>query len=231
MANPPLIVPSPIRAVAFVDGQNLYRHAKEAFGYHYPNYDPVKLHDAVCAQKGWEPHGVRFYTGAPAQARQPMWHAFWSKRLLAMRHAGIFVFSREIRYRTEQFALPDGAIYEVDTAQEKGVDVRIAIDLMRLALSRQYDVAVIFSQDQDLSEVAIDIREVSRSSGRWIKLACAFPSSPTASSGRGIDRTDWVPMDKAFYDACIDPRDYRPASSLQIPNPIPLIRLKEAPPG
>lgn len=27
------------RAVTFVDGQNLYRSAKEAFGYHFPNYD------------------------------------------------------------------------------------------------------------------------------------------------------------------------------------------------
>jgi len=31
------------RAVAFVDGQNLFNAAKEAFGYHFPNYDVVKL--------------------------------------------------------------------------------------------------------------------------------------------------------------------------------------------
>ena len=34
--------PSP-RAVTFVDGQNLFYAAKEAFGYTYPNYDPLKL--------------------------------------------------------------------------------------------------------------------------------------------------------------------------------------------
>ena len=27
------------RAVIFVDGQNLYHAAREAFGYTYPNYD------------------------------------------------------------------------------------------------------------------------------------------------------------------------------------------------
>jgi hypothetical protein len=32
--------------MAFVDGQNLYRSAKTAFGYHYPNYD-----DRVTAQR------------------------------------------------------------------------------------------------------------------------------------------------------------------------------------
>ena len=28
------------RAVSFIDGQNLFRHAKDAFGHHHPSYDP-----------------------------------------------------------------------------------------------------------------------------------------------------------------------------------------------
>lgn len=31
------------RAVAFFDGQNLFHSAKRAFGYTFPNYDPVLL--------------------------------------------------------------------------------------------------------------------------------------------------------------------------------------------
>jgi hypothetical protein len=31
------------RAVAFIDGQNLFHAAKRAFGYPYPNYDISKL--------------------------------------------------------------------------------------------------------------------------------------------------------------------------------------------
>ena len=59
------------RAVSFIDGQNLYRHAKDAFGHHHPNYDPRKLADAVCADRGWVNHGVRFYTGI--NGHQPEW--------------------------------------------------------------------------------------------------------------------------------------------------------------
>ena len=51
------------RAVAFFDGQNLYRHAKDAFGHHHPNFDPIKLFDAVCAELSFENQGIRFYTG------------------------------------------------------------------------------------------------------------------------------------------------------------------------
>ena len=37
----------------------------------------------------------------------------------------------------------------------------------------------------------------------------AFPSSPPSRNRRGIDRTDWIPIDRATYDACLDRRDYR----------------------
>lgn len=43
--------PSTKRAVAFFDGQNLFNHAKAAFGYDYPNYDPTKLFNAICVDK------------------------------------------------------------------------------------------------------------------------------------------------------------------------------------
>jgi hypothetical protein len=74
--------PATKRAVAFFDGQNLYRHAKEAFGHHHPNYDPIKLTNAVCKRHGWASHGVRFYTGTPSAKKAPMWHGYWSARLL-----------------------------------------------------------------------------------------------------------------------------------------------------
>ena len=34
-----MTAPSRKRSVSFVDGENLFNAAKEAFGYHYPNYD------------------------------------------------------------------------------------------------------------------------------------------------------------------------------------------------
>jgi hypothetical protein len=93
---------------------------------------------------------------------------------------------------------------------EKGIDIRIALDVVRLALEGAYDVAVIFSQDQDLSEVASEIRQIARREARWIKLASAFPSSPTYKNRRGINGTDWIVIERSLYDGCIDGRDYRP---------------------
>ena len=90
---------------------------------------------------------------------------------------------------------------------EKGIDVRIAIDVIRMAHKRLYDVALVFSQDQDLSEVADEIKEIAREQDRWIKMASSFPRNQARP--RGINKTDWIPFDKTLYDNCIDPRDYR----------------------
>ena len=139
--------PDTKRAVSFFDGQNLYRHAKDAFGHHHPNYDPRKLSDAVCADRGWVNHGVRFYTGVPSARHSPMWHGYWTRRLTAMRRAGVVVISRPLRYRVERVRLPDGSVHEFPVEREKGVDLRLGLDVVRMARDGELDVAVIFSQD------------------------------------------------------------------------------------
>ena len=59
-------------------------------------------------------------------------------------------------------------------------------------------------------EAADEIRVIAREQNRWIKIASAFPSSPTARNERGINKTDWIPIDRTTYHGCIDKRDYRP---------------------
>ena len=58
------------------------------------------------------------------------------------------------------------------------MDVRIALDIVRFALETRYEVALIFSHDQDLSEAVQDVKKISMLKNRWIKSACASPSAP-----------------------------------------------------
>lgn len=204
------IEPESRRAIGFIDGQNLYHHAKAAFGHHHPNYDPLKLMAAVCTDQGWRDCGVRFYTGTPNAKKSPMWHGYWANRLLAMRRAGVLVTDRKLRYYQTEIELEDGSKNIGEAPQEKGIDVRIALDIVRLTYSNQLDVAIIFSQDQDLSEVAEDVREIARAQDRWIKVVSAFPSSSKATASRGLNGTDWFKMNEEFYNKCLDQRDYRP---------------------
>jgi len=201
--------PSVKRTFAFVDGQNLFYAAKHAFGYRYPNYDPLALAQAVCGAQGWQLDRVQFYTGLPRIEDNPFWNHFWTAKLASMGKRGIHTFSRHLRYRNQTVALPDGKATTVLVGQEKGVDIRVALDIVRMARQKLYDVALLFSQDQDLSEVADEVRHISEEQDRWIKIACAYPTSPTYDNRRGIERTDWVKIDRVLYDKCFDPNDYR----------------------
>lgn len=197
------------RAVAFFDGQNLYHAAKEAFGYTYPNYDVYALANAICSSKDWALSQVRFYTGMPDKFDDDFWHEFWTRKLAVMGRQGVHLFNRSLRYRNHKITLPDGSQHTFLVGEEKGIDVRIAIDIIRLAHAKAYDVALVFSQDQDLSEVAKEIRIISQEQNRWICISSAFPFSPTVKNKRGIDKTNWIRIEKKVYDACLDKRDYR----------------------
>lgn len=198
------------RTFAFFDGQNLFHHARAAFGCTHPDYSPLALATRICDEQGLVLHEIRFYTGIPDPAHDPFWNHFWSAKLLAMSRQGIRTFSRPLRYRKQTIQISDGIDYTATVAEEKGVDVRIALDVIRMARQNCFDVALVFSQDQDFSEVADEIRTLAREQRRWIKIACAFPYSSTASNKLGIQKTDWIRIDQATYDACRDPRDYRP---------------------
>lgn len=201
--------PAIIRAVAFFDGQNLFHCAKQAFGYNFPNFDPAKLAASICAEKGWHLSGVRFYTGVPDASDKPFWNHFWTAKGAQMGRDGVYVFTRPLVYRNKRIALPDGSEHTFVDGSEKGIDVRISLDVIRMALKQEFDVAILFCRDQDLSEVSDEIREIALEQGRWIKMVSAFPVSP-AYKVRGINKTDWYRIDRAAYDACIDKRDYRP---------------------
>jgi len=187
------------RVVAFVDGQNLFNAAKMAFGYSFPNFDPIELARLVCKQKPqWALAKLYFYTGMPSPTKDEPRNRFWKGKLAAMGKDTDLVqtFSRPLVYRN-------------GIGQEKGIDVKLAIDAVRLAHESAYDVALIFSQDQDFVEVATEIRRIAAVQNRSVNVASAYPVSSAYANNRGIDRTDWIPIDRTLYDQAIDTVNYR----------------------
>ena len=62
------------RAVVFVDGQNLFHAAREAFGYTYPNYDVSALAKQVCmllAKRSAIPTPTTTFQPSPSKFVQP----------------------------------------------------------------------------------------------------------------------------------------------------------------
>src|SRR5262245_3020843 len=116
------------RAISFVDGQNLFHGAREQFGHHRPDYDVLALSHAVCRTQDWNLAQVRFYTGIPEHRFQPEWNEFWGRKLRSMANRGIHVHSRHLRHRVVELATGSSVPRSVVISEEKGIDVRIAID-------------------------------------------------------------------------------------------------------
>jgi uncharacterized LabA/DUF88 family protein len=192
-----------VRTIVLIDGQNLFHLARIAWSsgpsspYAWPSYDVERLAQALAARTpGRSLAEVRFYTGVPDPAvgpRQMFWHAFWSNKLGYLKSRGIHVYRGKVSA----------------AGQEKGVDVSLAVDLVRATYERRYEAAMIVSQDSDFGPAVRLAKEIARAQDRQVVLESAFPFG-SGISRRGVPGTIWVPIDKATYDACRDPRDYRP---------------------
>ena len=90
-----------------------------------------------------------------------------------MRRAGIVVTSRPPRYRVEKVPLADGPVQEIPVARKKGIDLRLGLDVVRMARNGELGVVLIFSQDQDLAEIALEVRDIARTAGSWPKVVSA----------------------------------------------------------
>ncbi|NUR33872.1 MAG: NYN domain-containing protein [Gemmatimonadaceae bacterium] len=195
------------RLITFFDGQNLRKCAEELFGYKMATYDPRLLSEHVATRLGCDLVEVRFYTGVHAPTEDPYLYGWLTAKLHRMRNRGIEVTQRTLKYTYKSVTKQDGTTGRVAVPREKGIDLRIGLDMVRLARSRAYDVLVVFSQDNDLGEATDDVKRIAAEQGRFIKVASAYPCGVAAKHPkrrRGIDRTDWIKLTRAEYDACLE---------------------------
>ncbi|WP_407673514.1 hypothetical protein [Paludisphaera rhizosphaerae] len=82
--------------------------------------------------------------------------------------------------------------------------------MISLALRSDYDVGVVFSQDQDLSEAVSEIRGIAKSQNRSVEMFSAFPVSRKTRNPHPIRGTTPIEIDRPLYDACLDRSNYRP---------------------
>lgn len=149
------------RVVLFVDAQNFYRGARRAFfdnaraPSRYGQFHPWRLGELLSARDpGRELVDVRLYTGRPDAYLQPTAYRANVLQCGAWERAGCYVFTRPLRYPPRWPRNSDRR-----RPEEKGIDVAMAIDIVRLADRGAYDVAIICSADTDLAPAVEDVIE------------------------------------------------------------------------
>ena len=199
------------RAIAFFDGQNLFYAVKQAFGYRWPNYDPLALARAVCGSHGWNLQQTCFYTGLPSSKDDPFWNHFWNAKLAVMgtrRHPHLLA--------TPQIPQPDGQSPRRRLHGGAG-GARERHRHPHRPRHRPHGPREDLRRGPHLqpgprpvgSGRRSEEHRASRTGGSsWPASSRSAPQLPT----RGINNTDWVQIDRTCYDACLDPNDYRPKS-------------------
>jgi uncharacterized LabA/DUF88 family protein len=141
------------RVVVFIDAQNLYQGAREAFfgssGSHtLGQFNPLGLAQLVVSRKPVGDEGeprelseVRVYTGRPDSTKDPKTYGAHRRQCAAWEKLGVKVVARTLRYPRK---------WPAERAQEKGIDVALAVDFVVMAVEGEYDVGVIASTDTDL---------------------------------------------------------------------------------
>jgi uncharacterized LabA/DUF88 family protein len=120
------------------------------------------------------------------------------KQCAAWQGTGAEVIARMLRYP------PD---WPNARAQEKGIDVALAIDFVALAMDGEYDVGVIASTDTDLRPALEYVHRKFSANLRAEVTSWRSSSSPRRLSIPGAKIwCHW--LDRNDYDQVADPRDY-----------------------
>jgi uncharacterized LabA/DUF88 family protein len=193
--------------ILFIDYQNTYQCARQTFfskSDHYTKgqYDPIAMGQLICSKAlpkfKRNLKEVRIYTGQPDGRKDPIGYGASQKQFAHWRKKGITVLSRPLRYSP---AYPD------EKPEEKGIDVKLAVDFIDLALDGAVDVGVIASTDTDLIP-AIDfvIDRCWKKSRVEVAAWTGQRRNPRLSSKKRQLWCHW--LNKSDYGLIADPTNY-----------------------
>ncbi len=182
------------RVMVFIDYQNVTSTGYDCFPRvsrvrQFTHIDPIRLAELLVGRRRFtsELVGIRVYRGRPSPDRQrgaaavnDIQASEWE------RDSRVTVVRRPLRY-------PSG--YPLERPQEKGVDVILAIDFVRLAIDRAYDTGVIVSHDTDLMPALETVRDLGLA---HVEL-----------SGWSHCKRLWFPGTRLPWHHSLDERDYQ----------------------
>jgi hypothetical protein len=138
------------------------------------------------------------YSGIPDGSKDPRSYSARRKQIAAWQREQVSVHTRTLRYPHN---------WPADDAEEKGIDVKLAIDAVMMAFQDRYDVGIIVCVDTDLAPAVEAILELKASRGSPDVELLAWKGRPGKIGVQGRELTyRWVgPTD---FNSVRDDTDY-----------------------
>ena len=207
------------RVMVFTDSQNVLHSARRAFfgrreeyvtSSQDGQYDPLSLAQLLAGRRSGGREGrelvqARIYTGRPDAYLDPKGHGANTRQCNAWEQRGVHVTHRPLRYPHRWPKNSDGR-----RPVEKGIDVAIAVDLVRFAQKDAFDVAIVCSADTDLIPALVDVMDNTPAVVEVAGWRDQSYGQRITIKGRDLF-CHWLYRDN--YDAVHDPTDYNVPSN------------------
>lgn len=151
----PDVWPQP-RVAVFIDGSNLYHSLEENCKRYDVNFSSFA--DRLCGKRTL--YRIYYYNVVRDADRNPQAYQYQQKFLTALHNTPYL----EVRLGSYKL--------RGDVAVEKGVDIMLATDLLRMAWDNVYDVAILVSGDGDFAYAVQSVKNL----GKHVEVA-AFTSN------------------------------------------------------
>jgi hypothetical protein len=143
---------------------------------------------------------VRVYRGRPSPDHQA------DAARAGDRQASHWVRDRRVTVVRRQLRYPKA--WPSEPAQEKGIDVALAVDFVRLACEGAYDVGILFSRDTDLIPALEAVRDLDAGHAH-VEVATWAGASRLRFPDSQLPWCHYLDADD--YEACRDDTDYTAA--------------------
>jgi uncharacterized LabA/DUF88 family protein len=203
------------KIVVFIDESNVYKDARRCF---FNNEGPssngrIKPMRYAMLLADLQPLGtseerelkeVRAYGGVPNRHMDLQTYSAHRRQMAEWERRDVQPIMRPLRYPADWPKSP---------AEQKGVDVQIALDVVVMGLKNEYDIAIIASTDTDLKPAIEGCHELGIADTCEIEVA-AWRHETERKRIEVKDKHLWCHfLNRDDYDVCHDPKDY------SIPNP------------
>ena len=198
------------RVKVFIDAQNLYKDARRSFFTPADpgvrgQFSPRRFGEAVASLRT-EPDDrqlvqVRVYTGRPSSARDPKSYGAHMRQCARWAQTpDVVVVPRSLRYPRN---------WPAEKAQEKGIDVHLAVDLVRGYALDEFDIGVVASTDTDLVPALEAVLELDRGRGYAPIEVCAWFEDAYSKQLRVTGHEIYChEFPRQIYNRVSDPTDY-----------------------
>lgn len=208
----------PERAIFFVDGNNWYHHLRNAGFTNLGQLNYAKISEKLLMDREWV--ATRYYVGRVNQVEDPALYAAQRRAMNWLEAQGTKISviygrleSREVtndaaielkQYLADLDVRIDRGVYKylvalankykkITVTVEKAVDVKIAVDMVKMAIDNEYDTAYLLSADGDFTPTV----EVATNQGKKIFAVSIENGAKLASSVH-----KFIHLDKSWLNDC-----------------------------